>query len=135
VILTVICSLWLAHSNPPDEPLQEIGVSIPSGQLIVPLELANAQALSGLITRNAIIDVFKSGETEPLVESLRVLKLSSGEGPLFGALVPENLAGSLQDVFSSSKLRGAIKTNMSGATQFHLRNKFKPSLLEIPIGD
>jgi hypothetical protein len=135
VILTIICTLWIAHSTPQEEGPSELGVSIPPGQLVVPIELANASALNSLVMRTAVIDVFKPGEQSPLVEGLRVLKLSSGEGPLFGALVPEKVAGSLQEIFSNAKLRAAIRTSHTGPAQFHIHTKIKSTLLEVPIGD
>jgi hypothetical protein len=134
----VLLTLWIAHSNPePNAPndIQEIGVVIPAGQLVVPLELANAAALNALVNRNGIVDLFKTGEKIPLVENLRIIKLTAGEGPLFGALVPDKMAGQLQDVFANPKLRAAIRTNKAGPTRFHLQESSKSSVLEISTGD
>jgi hypothetical protein len=137
VLCAIILALWIAHSEPIEgkTEAEELGVVIPKGQLIVPLEMANSAALNGLITRTAVIDLFKAGEPIALVEGLRVLKLSAGEGPLFGALIPEKMAGQLQDIFANPKLRGAIKTNLSGPTQFHLHFSQKTTVVEIPTGE
>lgn len=137
VVVAIFLALWIAHSEPTEtkSETEELGVVIPKGQLIVPLEMANSVALNGLINRNAIIDLFKSGEPLPIVEGLRILKLSAGEGPLFGALVPEKMAGKLQDIFANPKLRGAIRPTLSGPTQFHIHDSQKTSVLEISTGE
>ena len=140
ILLTIILSLWIFSTSSSPGLAQgteeaDIGLVIPSGQLIVPLELANASALNALVSRNAVIDVFKPGESGPMVEGLRIIKLNAGEGPLFGALVPERLAGSLQNIFSNPKLRGAIRATKSGPTEFHTSHSTKSNLIEVPIGD
>jgi len=135
VILVIIVTLWIAQWSPTEDPSTELGLSIPVGQLVVPLELANSAALNGLVNRTAVVDLFTPGDKNPFVESLRILKLSNGDGTLFGALVPEKLAGQLQDAFSKSKLRAAIRATQAAPTQFHVHVKNKSTLLEVPIGE
>jgi hypothetical protein len=136
IIVGVIISLWLASNSQsnPDQPM-DFGLVIPKGFLIIPLELANAKALSSLVNQNAIVDVFMQGQNQALVENLRIIKLNAGEGPLFGGLVPENMAGQIQDLFSRPRLTAALRTATAGPTRFHLYQKSKTLLVEVPTGD
>ena len=138
VVLTVILALWIGGRDGPKEStteFSELSLTIPKGFLVVPLELANSGALASLVARNAVFDVFQPGEKKAIVENLRVLKLSAGEGPLFGALVPDTMAGALQEIFGRPKLRGAVRTLNSGPTSFHLNSSSKPLLTEISVGE
>jgi hypothetical protein len=137
VILAVVIALWVCefNSTPQNGESQELGVMIPAGQLVVPIELANANALANLVAKMAVVDLFTAGQVKPLVEGLRILKLSGGDGPLFGALVPQKMAGYLQDAFSKPKLRAAIKASSSGPTQFHLKESQKISIVEVDTGE
>jgi hypothetical protein len=137
VVLTILLALWIAEREPvkDGDANAEMSLNIPKGMLVVPLELANGNALSALVSHAAIVDVFQSGEKRALVENLRIIKLNAGEGPLFGALVPEKVAGGLQEIFSHPKLKAAIRTLNSGATLFHLNSPGKPLLSEVPVGE
>jgi hypothetical protein len=136
--LIVVSCIWALcspgkHANENTEGLSELGTTIPKGFSIVPIELANAQGLSGLITKNAVVDVFLAKQNIPLLENLRILKLSAGEGPLFGALVPEKTLGQAQELLSHQGLRGVLKPSNSGPTRFHLQSKVTHPFQEISI--
>ena len=138
VTVAILLAMWVAEKDSPkesDSEISELSTTIPKGMLVVPLELANGSALSALISRNAIVDIFQAGEHRPLVENLRIIKLNAGDGPLFGALVPEKLAGGLQDAFSHPKLKAAIRTLNSGPTSYHLKDSSRSLLTEIAVGE
>jgi hypothetical protein len=139
VALTVIFCIWAFNSTPPTKDLTseatEMGTAIPKGFSIIPLELANAPGLSALITKNGIIDVYRSKSPRPLIENLRVIKLSAGEGPLFGALIPEDLLGRVQDSLTHRGLRGVLKSVGSGMTKLHFAEGKKRGLESINIGE
>lgn len=139
-VAAVFLTLWIFFDNKPKDAqpqdvVTEIGVVIPKGFLVVPLQLNNATTLDSLVQRNAIVDLFQPGQRVAVVENLRILKLSAGEGPAFGALVPDKMAGAVQDLFSRPNLRAAIRTMNSGPTQFHLSQPSHKLLVEIPTGD
>ena len=136
LILTVIISLWILQGGNPsynDAEPTELGVTIPRGFLIVPLELANAASINTMISRNGVIDVFAPKQNRPVVENLRVIKLNAGEGPLFGALVPDKNAGLYQDYFSRPHLRAAVRTLDTGPTKFHGFNGSKDQLTLVEV--
>ncbi len=132
---TVIMSLWIIQGGQPEASNEsnELGLTIPKGFLIVPLELANARAIDGMISHNGIVDVFLSKQNKPMVENLRIVKLESGEGALFGALVPEKNAGLYQEYFSRPHLRAAVRTLNSGPTKFNGLFESQTTLTQIEI--
>jgi hypothetical protein len=134
IILTVSMSMWINQRTPQNDggPV-ELGTVIPKGFLMIPLELANRNSLAGLITHNAVIDVFQPGQTVALAENLRVLKLQQEEGVLFGALVPAEMAGPLQEVFGRPKLKGAMRTMDAGPTKFHIPKSNHSLVTEISV--
>ena len=67
---------------------QDLGISIPQGQLIIPIELANGKAISSLITQYGVGDLFIEPQHKILAKNLKILKLNA-EDQSFGALVPE----------------------------------------------
>lgn len=137
VTLSVVTALWVAgrDNGHPGGDGTELSTSIPKGFLVVPLELMNASSLSSLVSKNAVLDIFDPSTDKAVVENLRVIKLSAGDGPLFGALVPDAMAGRLQEVFSRPKLRGAVRTLNAGPTSFHLNTSSKPLLTEVSVGE
>ena len=137
IALTAVLSLWAmftpAQHEDHVESASELGTSIPKGYSIVPLELSNSQGLSGMIAKNGIIDVFMSKQNAPLIENLRILKLSAGEGPLFGALIPEKMVGKMQNILERSGLRGVLKPANAATTKINLPNKRQKLIQEITI--
>ena len=123
VIALTVASLWLSQGPGREEDhgpgSDEIGTVIPMGQLVIPLELANAQTLASLVHQHAVIDVYLPKTTKPVIENLKIIKLAHEGGPLFGALVPQKDAGRLQDLFSKPTLRAAVRPDNSGSTVIH----------------
>lgn len=123
LFLTSLTFLWIFEkpSAPPatasaSEP-SEMGVNIPKGFLVVPLELANARTISLMMNRMGVIDVFAPGE-RLLAKNLRILKLNNDENTAFGALVPDKKASQLQSLFANKNLRGALRTLTAEPAQF-----------------
>ncbi|MDZ4676103.1 MAG: hypothetical protein SGI74_01230 [Oligoflexia bacterium] len=137
LILTVLMSLWIGQKPvaQAEQETTEVSVLIPKGFLMIPLQLANGDSIASLIHRNAVIDVFKAGQKIALAQNLRVLKLPQEDGALFGALVPSDIAGTLQEIFSSPKLRGAIRTLNSGVTKFSIPKPRSSLLTEIHVDE
>jgi hypothetical protein len=139
-IAAVLLTLWIVadrkpEAAPQEDVVTEIGVVIPKGFLIVPLQLSNEATMDSLVQRHAIVDLFLPGQRIALVENLRIMKLSAGVGPAFGALVPEQIAGRVQDVFSRPNLRAAIRTMNAGPAKFHFKSSSKQLLTEISTGE
>ncbi len=118
IFLTVLCVLFLGMSKSPapDETPFEIGVKIPKGFTLIPIQLRNASSLSTLISEQGIIDVFEGSQTHAVVENLRILKVHNEVGPVFGALAPDRDAGYLQNKFAQNNLRGTLKPLSTSTT-------------------
>lgn len=139
LLATIILTLWIVQAPKTENADQkedfEMGLTIPKGFLMVPLELANGQALSHLVQKQAVIDLFQKGMKLPLAENLRIIKLNAGEGPVFGALVPDDKARFLQNLFSQPHFHAALKTLNAGPTRFHLSDTHQSSLTVISVED
>ena len=138
-VVLLFLSLWVSQSPQADTLSKsegdEIGTQIPMGFVVLPLELANTKTLGPMIHRHAVIDVFLPRQNRPVSESLKIIKLENDSGPLFGALVPQKSAGSLQELFSRPTLRGAVRPDQSGKTIVHELGTGSPLLMEIRTED
>ena len=131
LLLTSLTFLWIFEKpaevkEGPGEP-SELGVSVPKGYLVVPLELANSKYISMMVSRMGVVDVF-TPTSRLLAKNLRILKLSNEEASAFGALVPENRATELQGLFSNKNLKAALRTLTNEPTQFFSHDPTKAKI-------
>jgi hypothetical protein len=137
LVVLVLTALWIFKVD--EKPIasheggEEFGITIPRGFLLLPLELANADSISGMIRSRGVVDVFLGRRSQALAVNLRVIKLQSGEGPVFGALIPEVHAPVLQDLFSKPGLRAAVKPIDAGKTSFGILGRGPARLVEIAV--
>lgn len=126
VLCATLITIFFSQKSSTQKTVEEsdlFGAVIPKGMLIVPIQLENSAGLEKLIQRQGVIDVFAPGKELPIAENLRIIKLDPGEGPVFGALVPQESGRLFQEVFSLPTLKGAMKNTNSPATRFHLQDK------------
>ena len=78
VSLVSIVALWIyqrpGETKDTDRDNSEMGVVIPKGFLIVPLDLANVRQISGMISKYGVLDVFNSRSNQLVARNLHVSK-------------------------------------------------------------
>jgi len=137
-LFAVIATLWALSSGTsstrPTKEEGEVGLVVPKDFVVMPLELKNGQALSTLISTTAVVDLYQAGEKHAFIENLKIFKLDAGEGPLFGALVPEAMSGQVSEIFSRPSLMAALRKASSSPTRLRQRTQLaRPVLVTVPI--
>lgn len=141
ILLAIVVSIWVmekpkpdaSNLNPPKEE-GEIGLVVPAGFVVLPLELQNAQALASLVTGHGLVDLYEPGRRRVFLEALKIFRLEAGEGPLFGALVPSDISEEVARYFAKPVLVGAIRAATKKPTRLHVEKLLaRPVLTTVPI--
>lgn len=127
----VLALLWVFQKDTPNNAApakeeKEFGAVIPQGQSVIPLTLENAKTMAMMIENHGVIDVFLKGQI--LARNLKVIKLSNEELVTFGALVPDKIAGTLQVLFGTQNLRGALKKHLNKTSEFFIPQRTNASV-------
>jgi hypothetical protein len=96
------------------ENLQGIDTFIPSGFVLLPIEIQNLNALDGVIGSFGVVDLYVPGETKPLAHNIKILR-SSKNSDQFSVLVPETQSAQLVKA-SQHPLFAIVQNPKSGAT-------------------
>ena len=120
IIIFVLLYFILNAKNKAAPPLAEkkplyADTLIPKGQVLVPLELANITALSGLIDQYGIIDLYAGAENHGRLIASRVKILKAPLNPnQYAVMVTEALS---QEIMKSKGPFWAVVQNRNTATE------------------
>ena len=83
---------WIHYTSNQEEPeslVFQVSDSIPSGFVMVPIELENYEAVSDLISSHGVVDLYDKSVSIPhkFAEAVRAIRLQTGR---FSVLIPEN---------------------------------------------
>jgi hypothetical protein len=129
IIIIVLISIYLASrseektSKAPNTPA-DLTTYIPDGFVLVPLEIVNQEAISGMIQNFALVDLFTPNTAEKkgrkVATNLKLIRAPLNKD-LFGVLIPNN---EVSQVVSSSEsffvaIRNPTQQNSESFTKPH----------------
>lgn len=110
-------------TSPPSTLPFQISDTIPSGFVMVPIELENHSAVNDLIPSFGVVDLYRLGKNKPhkLARAVRIVRLETGR---FSVLIPEHdVAVFVQHQF---KLYAVVQNSEKKGSQIippHLKRK------------
>jgi hypothetical protein len=135
VLVAVLLCLWTLKPDPKANHKNSddavVGLSIPEGFTVLPLQVSNGESLKSLIDETAVVDLYKKNERMAFLKNLKVFRLHGSELQVFGALVPDEIVGELAQLFETPTLVAVIKPPTEKTTQLRSVKALARSLLQI----